>query len=319
MKNAELARLLASRFGSDRDTHDDVRMQLTKACGDVGTPALGIVFALFLDTPDTSDMASQTVAQQLASDASLLFDVHSILPPKLAHVELLVPPLPDSDGGRIHFATYMSSAGAEWQNRTDKSDGIRFYLQESGSRWRAVPLVMRDAPIAVRRCADANVGAPYSLAMYLTSAPPGRLLSKLWSNKQGTRGHCAVITSRVLRTSGLTPKLKHTDAWYSPTSLYNELHTSYLACATSELCESLRSIDPCECTTTINMLLHQQLDANDVARAGDAKCYDAISQLSHEVYIAARSADAEAIVLSQKRLATGLLKWVLLRQDVVRL
>ena len=92
-------------------------------------------------------------------------------PPTISHCELVAPPIPSSSGGRVHFATYLSRAGADWQNKDEgKDEGISFYLIDNGSRWRALPVFGPDAAAQVRAAAQNNLHSPYSISMYLTSA-----------------------------------------------------------------------------------------------------------------------------------------------------
>jgi hypothetical protein len=55
------------------------------------------------------------------------------------------------------------------------------------------------------------------------------------------------------------------------------------------------------------------LNAETVRSLGDAKCFDAVLQLTHNVFVAARSSDAEASRRAQLNLANAVLKWTLLR------
>ena len=75
-------------------------------------------------------------------------------PPTLSHCELIAPPIPSSNGGRVHFATYLGRGGADWQNQNNKDEGISFYLIENGSRWRALPVFGPNAAEQVREAAQ---------------------------------------------------------------------------------------------------------------------------------------------------------------------
>jgi hypothetical protein len=123
--------------------------------------------------------------------------------------------------------------------------------------------------------------------------------------------HCAVLTARVLKSSGV--QLKHHSAWYSPATLYDELYIRHTCSSTRIQRDTLVSTTPDCCTHTISTLLHTRLNAETVRSLGDAKCFDAVLQLTHNVFVAARSSDAEASRRAQLNLANAVLKWTLLR------
>ena len=70
-----------------------------------------VSYVIFLEPRDGADPNWSTV-EWLADEAIRRFSPA----PALAHCELVLPPIPDSDGGRVHFATYMGRGGAGWQN-----------------------------------------------------------------------------------------------------------------------------------------------------------------------------------------------------------
>tara|TARA_Y100000389_G_scaffold201199_2_gene243281 strand:- start:653 stop:1351 length:699 start_codon:yes stop_codon:yes gene_type:complete len=196
-----------------------------------------------------------------------------------------------------------------------KDDGIAFYLIENGSRWRALPIFGPNAAQAVREAAQSNLHAPYSIGMYVTSARPMRTLAGIWGDQPGHMGHCATITSRVLKEAGIGSPLQHCSAWYSPSSLYNELHANVGAQLADSEREALNTVTPQTCSETIETLLHAPMSYATVRSLGDTACIDAVRALTLKVCAAAESGDGVASRIAQKKLGTALLRWVLLRED----
>ena len=272
-----------------------------------------VAYALFLEPREESDTRA-SVFEWLTEAVIKRFSPA----PVMAHTELLLPPIPDSGGGLTHFATYVGRGGADWQNRhADKEDGIAFYLIANGARWRAVPVFGANAVEAVRVAAQANVGAPYSLGMYPTSAWPMRGMAWMWGDKPMHKGHCATLTARVLKAAGVGSALELPSAWYSPSSLYTALHETVGAPLEASERSGLTSVEPDECARTIDALLSTQegLSYSTVRTLGDAACIDAVRALTLQVCAAAESRDEAVSRAAQKRLASALLRWVLLRDD----
>ena len=130
-------------------------------------------------------------------------------------------------------------------------------------------------------------------------------------------GHCATITTRVLKEAGAGYALPHASAWYCPSSLYNALNTSLGDRLDAEERASLGSVEPEVCQATIETLLRGPLSYKAVRDLGDAKCVDAIRALTLRVCAAADTAaeTTTASRVAQKELAGALLRWVLLRAD----
>ena len=127
---------------------------------EVGPQTCDVVYALFLEPTSKSDERWSTF--ECAIDKAVKFFQPT---PALAHVELLVPPVPAYEGLRTNFATYLGRNSA-WQ--TDKMDGYNYYLVENASRWRAVPIFKVNAADMLRNEADMELGVDYSLARYLS-------------------------------------------------------------------------------------------------------------------------------------------------------
>lgn len=269
-----------------------------------------VSYAIFLEPPKEPD-PSQSVAEWLVDKAIRNFSPS----PVLAHCEIIAPPIPDSSGGRVHFATYFGCGGAGWHNMMSKEEGISFYLIDNGARWRAVPVFGLNAAANVRRAAQENMHSPYSLSMYPTSAKPLRALAGLWSDRPGHMGHCAVLTARVLKQSGIGSQLSHPSAWYSPSSLYKELSSIAASPLSDAKRQSLTSVTPTECAQTIETLLHAPMSYTTVRKLGDSACVDAVRVLTLKVCVAAEEGNQVASRIAQKQLGTALLRWVLLRKD----
>jgi len=270
-------------------------------------------YVIFLEPPDEDNPGWSTV-EWLADRAIRMFSPT----PTMAHVELVIPPIPDSDGGKVHFATYLGAAGANWQNSAEqRAEGIEFYLVANGARWRCIPVFAPAVADSLRSACDANLHAPYSIGMYPTSARPLRKLAWLWGDAPKHMGHCATITTRVLKEAGAGYALPHASAWYCPSSLYTALNTSLSTRLDENERSNLNTVEPEVCQQTIESLLRGQLSYKTVRDLGDARCVDAIRALTMRVVAAADRVeeDPNTARVAQKELASAVLRWVLLRAD----
>lgn len=270
-------------------------------------------YVIFLEPTDDDD-PSWSWPEWIADRAIKTFSPK----PTMLHVELVVPPIPDSGGGKVHFATYLGAAGANWQNKADARDeGVEFYLVTNGAKWRCIPVFAPAVADTLRAACDANLHAPYSIGMYPTSARPLRGLSWLWSDAPKHKGHCATITTRVLKEAGAGYALPHTSAWYCPSSLYMALNSSLSARLDEKERANLNTVEPDVCQQSIETLLRGQLSYKTVRELGDAKCVDAIRALTMRVVAAADRAEEDPVAAraAQKDLANAVLRWVLLRQE----
>lgn len=300
-RNDEITALLRAKV-SQGDEELDGSAALKTSCD--------VSYAIFLEPRDDADPNWSTM-EWLADEAIRRFSPS----PTLAHCELITPPIPNSAGGRVHFATYMGRGGADWQNMRSKDDGISFYLIDNGSRWRALPIFGPNAAQAVREAAQTNIHAPYSVGMYVTSAKPMRTFANLWSDEPGHMGHCATIAARVLKQAGMGAGLHHCSAWYSPSSLYNDLSASVGSQLADNERQTLSSVTPAKCAATIDTLLHAPMSYATVRDLGDTACIDAVRALTLKVCATAEQGDQVAARIAQKQLGTALLRWVLLRED----
>lgn len=301
-RNDEITALLRAKAAQTDEGELEGSAALKTSCD--------VSYAIFLEPREEADPAWSTV-EWLADEAIRKFSPS----PVLAHCELITPPIPNSSGGRVHFATYLGRGGADWQNMRSKDDGISFYLIDNGCRWRALPIFGPNAAQAVREAAQNNLHAPYSVSMYATSAKPFRALANLWGDQPGHMGHCATITSRVLKEAGIGGGLHHCSAWYSPSSLYNDLQASVGAPLADGERKALATVTPAKCEATINTLLHAPMSYGTVRELGDTACIDAVRALTLKVCATAESGDPVAARIAQKQLGTALLRWVLLRED----
>jgi hypothetical protein len=235
--------------------------------------------------------------------------------PTISHCELVVPPIPNSVGGRVHFATYLGHAGADWQNQENKEEGVGFYLIENGSRWRALPVFGPNAAEELRRAANANLQAPYSISMYLTSARGMRTFARFIGDQPKHMGHCATITARVLKQANLGAGLRHHSAWYCPSSLYSALSSLVGKPLSENDRANMKSVTPETCEHTIDALLRGPMSYDTVRELGDSACIDALRALTVRVCATSADGDATTARIAQKQLASALLRWVLLRDD----
>lgn len=278
-----------------------------------------IGFVMFME--DTSvPNESWTLAQWIADKVITTF---APSPSNVVHCELLVPPVPDSSNSRVHFATYLGAEGANWQSCGSlRALGVDWYLIENGARWRALPVFGTNCANALREAAERNVHAPYSLCMYATSARPLRTLSWLWSEVAGHKGHCATVTTRVLKEAGVDAVLTHPSAWYAPSSLLTSLlnNMASIQSVDPDVHKSLATTDAVACEEAICALLHAPLSYDSVRQLGDNRCIDAIRELTRRVVVAAGAAGGCTNAdtggrAAQKDLGKALLRWVLLRKD----
>ena len=286
----EIHNLLKSHAGSDAES-------------EAGPATCDVAYALFLEPTAEPDPRWSTI--ECAIDQAVRFFQPT---PALAHVELLVPPVPADEGLRTNFATYFGRQSA-WQ--TDKMDGYNYYLVENASRWRAVPIFQANAGAMLRNEADTELGVPYSLARYLTAVPPGRWLSGLVADKRRSPAHCATLTARVLKNSQVY-KPAHASAYYGPSTLYHEL--SHVATWKAERMgaenwEGMRLAT----ARHVESLLRGVMTPDTVNEVGDAGCLRAVRALTMKACNALVKSDDVARRITQQQLATALLRWVILR------
>lgn len=323
-KHAQLIKLLKQNAARQRHTVLGRYERATTAT----TSVQNTIYVLFLEPHQSTNSGNQD-RSGMASLSLIVdylikrFDVATCVSPHVVHCELLIPPsVDDVCDDRVQFATYLGAKkGAGWQRTTDGSlDPISYYLMQNGARWRALPISINDSIVDVRTIADEHCTAPYSLLMYVTSTRLFRGISFMWSERPRTRAHCGVITARVLRHMKTTHRLPHSSAWYSPSSLYNDVLKSCKARRTGWLDHATNAprangagdnVD-----TVIDTLLYGHLpEHGGDGVPSDSFCAAAVKRLTDDVYAAVDGTDKTATRLSQVHLATALLKWVLLRDN----
>jgi hypothetical protein len=268
-------------------------------------PTSDVVFAMFLEPRPDYD-PRWTTAECAIDKAVRMFQPA----PAMSHVELLIPPIPSDEGMRTQFATYLGHTSA-WQ--TDKQDGQSYYLVENGGRWRAVPVFCNNAASRLRNECDAELGVKYSLARYLTAVAPFRWLASAMPDKRRSPAHCATITARVLRNSGVCEP-KHTSAWYGPTTLYHELcGQAAWRGASMESAPGSQSM-PEGVSANVETLLRAPMGSEAIDGIGDQGCMEAVRALTLKACHALTSTDTAAQRMTQQQLASALLRWVLFRQ-----
>lgn len=271
-----------------------------------------VAFALFLEPPQETSPYS-TMSERVVDALIQAFSQK----PTMVHCELIMPPFRPSQR-KVHFATYLG-AQAGYQNETDVVSGVDFYLIKHGRRWRAVPIFGRDVNEKMRATCDANVGSPYSILMYPTSSHYFRSLSWVWKDKDRHKGHCATITARVVRNSETDCRLAHQPPWYSPSSLYGEMHDALGKGMDEASISSLHSdVNEQECNADIETILRGPLAAKSFFELGHERCVTAIRELAYRsVTLARDDATFDVRRESERELADALLKWCLVGRAVV--
>lgn len=251
-----------------------------------------VVFVMFLEPhePPPGDSAPGFF------DRAVSFVVRNMQPkPVMAHVELVVPPKPDTKDP-FNFATYIGCRSG-WQ--TDAQNNESYYLAETAGKWRAVPVFFHNGAKLVRDVCDQSCGVEYSLARYLTAAWGVRKMSGIVADSLRSPAHCATLTARVLKRAFGSQFLEHPSAYYGPASLY------------SELAGGMQELGRVDCSKsaeqTWRVLLHGP--ASEVAAMSHDETTTAIRALTMAVL-------RERNAASQRRLATALLRWSVAHANV---
>lgn len=288
------------------EIHDLLQRRAAESVFDAdesGPASCDVVYVLFLEPRAEADPRWSAV-ECIIDKAVRTFQPS----PALAHCEILIPPVPFDEGLRTNFSTYIGCKSG-WQ--TDKIDGLNYYLVENGARWRAVPVFGANAATLLRNECDMELGVSYSLARYLTAVAPLRWIAGLVGDKRRSPAHCATLSTRVLRNSGVYAPL-HAPAWYGPSTLYREL-CEQAARQGERMGASSWAGMSLETTVSVEALLRGVQEPATVRRVGDESCMDAVRALTMRVCHALVSNDATAQRLTQQQLATSLLRWSILR------
>lgn len=284
------------------------RTRQSSVSAPVESPSCDVVYAIFLESRAEPDPA-WGAAERLLHNAVKLFQPA----PGLAHCELVIPPIPQDEGLRSQFSTYLGAQSA-WQN--ERYENERFYLIENANHWRAVPVFSENLAAKVRCECDAELGVKYSLLRYVSALPPFRYLSGLMSDTRRAPAHCATLTARVLKNAlvGDDTAPVHSSAYYGPTTLYHELNSNAHYRGAS-IGASSRADMTFETQMVVEKLLRGVMSHKTVSDVGDEGCMSAVRALTMRVCNTLAKGDATSQKLAQQQLATALLRWVVLRQE----
>lgn len=259
-----------------------------------------VVFALFLephDPPPGSD--PPTILDKIVS-----FAVEHLQPsPVMAHVELVVPCVAGVNQP-VNFATYIGSTSGWQKNRANNE---RYYLINNANKWRAVPVFGKGAAKAVREECNKSEGIAYSLLRYATASWAFRSFSGIVPDNTRSPAHCATLTARILRAAVGKSVLRHTSAWYGPASLYADLRDEL---GSKAIAPESTMMSP-ESAGAVDKLLRHSDD--DIKHVCDTECLDAIRALTLKTAAAEAFGDSAMQTLTQKQLATALLRWSVAR------
>ena len=262
-------------------------------------------YVLFLEPPAKPPQDLDTL------DACIDTAIRIFQPePALSHCELLIPPVPKNEDLRTQFATYINEKSA-W--KTNKADNYNYYLKSNMGMWRAVPVFGSDIATRLRRECECELGVSYSLARYVTSARPLRAFAWMLPDSRRSPAHCATLTARVLRKT-VPNTLQHSSAWYAPTTLYLEVCDATREKA-SRLLGATSRYTPKHTLEAIDSLLRGQMTSSNINQIGDDACLDATRALTLRVCSDLISGDTASQKISQKQLASALLRWVILRKN----
>ena len=264
-----------------------------------------VSYLLFLEPAQQTDPNMSTLESCIDTAIRIFQPV-----PTMAHCEVLIPPVPQHESVRTQFATYIGKHSG-WQ--TDKTDGYNYYLMHNMGRWRAVPVFATNIAQTLRHECDQELGVSYSLARYITSAKPMRFFAWALPDYRRSPAHCATLAARVLRKT-VPDTLLHSAAWYGPSSLYLELCEAAKEQAT-RMGVAGSPTPPQHTISSIECLLRGQMTRDNIESLGDDNCMDATRALTLRVCSDLVQGDVSAQRISQKQLASALLRWVLLRPE----
>ena len=270
-----------------------------------------VAFAVFLEPPEETD-PYMNIGEKFVDSMIQRFSQK----PTMVHTEIVIPPFANKKSTKIHFATYLGSHAA-YQNEYDAVSGVDFYLIRHGRRWRCLPLFGKNAAEDLRRACDANVGSAYSLMMYPTSSHLFRNWSWIWSDGPMHKGHCATLTSRVIRQAGIQCGVVHKSPWYSPSSLYASIHDSIGSSIDDQQLESLRVNDLEQVESDIESILRGVLSAKTFYDIGHQRCVNAIRELTYKVVkLAKDGATPTERHHAERELGDAVFKFCLIGRDV---
>ena len=307
-RNREIEVLLHSGTPPEETRAEQEEIALNIPSG-VASEGCDVAFALFMEPLEKPDPRWSWPAYFI--DLAIRMGQPS---PTMIHCELLIPPVPHDEGDRTQFATYFGHKSA-WQS--DHLDGLGYYLIEHGHNWRAVPIFAENAAERLREEANKEIGVSYSLARYATSAFPLRAFCNLVPVGRRKPAHCATLLSRVLKNALPESAPRHHAAYYGPATLYAELQNragEYGAALASG--ESGVAMLPKQTEDSIETLLRKPMTHETVSSLGDTNCMEAVRALTLRVTDAIVSGDSAAQRITQQQLATAVLRWTILRNEL---
>ena len=258
-----------------------------------------VVYLLFLE-PGAPPAEGTTALETILNSV-----VETMQPaPSMLHVELCLPPT--AERADMNFGTYIGER-ANWGRAFGNPRS--FYLGNTPSSWRAVPLVAPEAAREVREECGRHVLTAYSLGRYVCAVPPLRAIAGLLPDRVGAPAHCATLAARVLRRALPSVCLAHSDAWYGPASLFLDVSSeTRRAKAHARLHAGAQLVradgEEAEEVGAIAALL--QGDDDDVRALTDTACTMALHHLTMRSLEAGLDDVARRIV--QKQLACALLR-----------
>ena len=240
--------------------------------------------------------------------------------PVVAHVELLFPCGADGEEtSQVQLATYSDTNHADWQDVQDDPLGaFDYYLLSNGARWRAIPITGDCSVKELRRSADNCVGAPYSFLMYLTSTPPLRALARYIGDTPKHRGHCAVVSARIMRSAGCGKYgAQRPSAWYGPSTLFRDMIRHYPANHPwANVADNSISFQNHIYFDKHN-LVSDVPTSRSVQEMGDVRCARVVQELAAQTsraIVAANGNHTVAVDRASQDLAKALFSWQVLRK-----
>ncbi len=260
-----------------------------------------VVFALFLEPHEPPPGSGPPSLL----DRIVSFVVENLQPsPVMTHVELVVPCRLNSSVP-VSFATYIGSV-SDWQS--SRKNNEFYYLTNNANQWRAVPVFGKAAARLVREACDDSVGIKYSLLRYATASKMLRGLAGMMADKTRSPGHCATLTARILRRA-IGDRLKHPSAWYGPATLFAELSEDLQQ---KQVAPETTLMSPETASAVDSVLRHS---SEDLFSLSDESWMSAIRALTLKTASAETYGDSAMQKLTQKQLATALLRWSVIRHS----
>lgn len=286
---------LATLHGAS--SHEDVTDTSSEFLGDV-------VFLMALEGSDVPDPSWGLMERALDTLVQVCQPR-----PGITHVELCLSPNARKDD--MHFATYLG-AKAGWG--ASFGGHRQFYCGHNAARWRAVPVVCKDASARLRVECAKHVNTDYSLGRYICAVPPLRAFASMFPEDVLTPGHCANVSSKCLKRAMPELDIPHSSNWFGPSSLFLELAgEARRAAAHSYLTDREEGVRAnVEESRAIATLLQDSDD--ELYALEDDACVGALKQLTTRAL--QQGLDDVALRIVQRQLATALLRFSVVRNSM---